>query len=174
MSSNTIYDQLETIEYNEPYIRRYKNFMELCIEMNKTLAEDDYVERHHILPQSLFPTFSKTPENIIKLTARQHFIAHMILHKAYGGAMSQAFYAMIHMENQYHNRYVRVSSKQYEEIKNKVIEQKRQWIYTSSIYGKSGKDAPWWGKKHSEETKKLMSFRSKGRKMPENAKKKII
>ena len=41
----------------------------------------DIVERHHILPKSLGG--SNDPENIVKLTLREHFIAHTLLVRIY-------------------------------------------------------------------------------------------
>ena len=40
---------------------------------------DGYVERHHVVPVSLGG--SNEPENIITLTAREHYIAHLLLWK---------------------------------------------------------------------------------------------
>lgn len=45
-----------------------------------------YTEKHHILPKCIFPeykSFSKNPWNMVRLTAREHFIAHLLLAKMY-------------------------------------------------------------------------------------------
>lgn len=39
----------------------------------------DYTEKHHIIPKSLGGTDSK--DNLVKLTAREHFICHLLLTK---------------------------------------------------------------------------------------------
>ena len=44
---------------------------------------EGYKERHHIIPKSLGGTNKKS--NLVNLTAREHFIAHMLLAKIYGG-----------------------------------------------------------------------------------------
>ena len=41
-----------------------------------------YYEAHHILPRCLFPEFIKDTENIVLLTAREHFLAHKMLFNA--------------------------------------------------------------------------------------------
>ena len=45
------------------------------------LSTDIYVEEHHIIPSSLNGT--DDPENLVKLTAREHFICHALLSRIY-------------------------------------------------------------------------------------------
>jgi len=81
--------------HNEHYLNRYLR----CIESwkdNHYLLE---TESHHICPKAtdLFPqykSFRENPWNRINLTYRQHFIAHWLLWKAYGGSQTIAFAAM--------------------------------------------------------------------------------
>jgi len=42
-----------------------------------------YYEKHHILPTSLYPEERLTAENIVLLTAREHYICHCLLLKIY-------------------------------------------------------------------------------------------
>lgn len=53
---------------------------------------DGYVEYHHILPRSMGGDDSD--ENMVALTAREHFIAHLLLERIYGGSMTMALYMM--------------------------------------------------------------------------------
>jgi len=53
---------------------------------------DGYAEVHHIVPRSLGG--SDDADNLIKLTARQHYIAHWMLARALGGSASRAFFMM--------------------------------------------------------------------------------
>lgn len=71
------------------YLNRYINFISSC-----RYSDDEYTERHHYLPQSLFPEYSKSDSNIVILSGRQHYIAHYILAKAFGGSMWFAFNQM--------------------------------------------------------------------------------
>jgi hypothetical protein len=66
-------------------LNRYHKF----IDRLRNQVVDGYCEKHHILPRSLGG--SDDPSNIICLTVRQHYIAHWMLWKAYGGAMAVAF-----------------------------------------------------------------------------------
>ena len=49
----------------------------------RVLPEDIYVEKHHIIPCSLDGDNSK--ENLVKLTAREHFVCHLLLTKMVTG-----------------------------------------------------------------------------------------
>jgi hypothetical protein len=92
-------------DVNPHYWQRYKRFIA------SRQASDGYVERHHIYPRSLFPQKANDADNIVALTAREHFIAHWMLHKAFGGKMSQAF---MYMKAGNADRYWRLNSRSYE------------------------------------------------------------
>jgi hypothetical protein len=53
---------------------------------------DGYVEKHHVLPKSLGG--SNDTSNIALLTAREHFICHLLLAKIHGGKMWHAAWRM--------------------------------------------------------------------------------
>lgn len=91
-----IYQLLSSKPHNKRYLDRYYKFIEYCKEMNINLS-DCYTEAHHILPRGEFEEYSsfrENPWNRINLTARQHFIAHMLLWKCFGRTQTAAFYAM--------------------------------------------------------------------------------
>lgn len=72
------------------YARIYGEFIE-----NRRLREPGltgYVETHHILPRSVGG--GNEAENLIRLTAEDHFFAHLLLAKTHGGAMWAALHAM--------------------------------------------------------------------------------
>jgi hypothetical protein len=52
----------------------------------------EYTEKHHIIPASLGGTSSR--DNIVKLTAREHFICHWLLVKMYRGNKN-SYYKML-------------------------------------------------------------------------------
>ena len=74
----------------------YKKIYDQIIEKRKLNIPIGYYEKHHILPRSLGGDNSKT--NIVKLTAREHFICHYLLMKIYDGSshykMAKAFMMM--------------------------------------------------------------------------------
>ena len=106
-----IYRILFTKTHNLHYLKRYIKFIEHC----KTLQpHDEKCEQHHILPKSkdMFPEYSSFrlhPWNKIQLTLRQHFIAHLLLWKAFGGRQAQAFKLMCIRNNSKSSRQYRVA-----------------------------------------------------------------
>ena len=77
-----------------------------------------YYEKHHILPKSLGGTNNK--ENLVKLTAREHFLCHWLLVKMYDkgtierNKMLCAFWRMQSVNN-IHKRYI--NSRAYEKLR---------------------------------------------------------
>jgi len=63
------------------YNKYYQRFIES--KRNRPLIKQPGYEFHHILPRSLGGTDHKS--NLIKLTCREHFVAHRILAKMYKG-----------------------------------------------------------------------------------------
>lgn len=72
----------------------------------KQRITEGYTERHHIIPQSLGGSDEK--ENLVELTAREHFICHWLLIKmTEGDEKGKMLYALQGMkaENKFQNRY---------------------------------------------------------------------
>lgn len=59
----------------------YKNIYYSLIAKRLSSIPTGYVEKHHIVPRSLGGTNEKT--NIVTLTAREHFVCHLLLAKMY-------------------------------------------------------------------------------------------
>lgn len=59
------------------YKRLYKKF----IDSRRNLIRDGYIERHHIKPRGLGG--SDESANLVNLTPREHFFAHLLLYKIY-------------------------------------------------------------------------------------------
>jgi len=72
------------------YHRIYSDFIKDRRAKEPTL--NGYVERHHILPRSLGG--GDEPENLINLTAEDHYFAHLLLAKMHGGRLSSAAYLL--------------------------------------------------------------------------------
>ena len=84
------------------YTKRYS----LITVTAKLRETPGYTEKHHIIPQSLGGTNNK--ENLVYLTAREHFICHWLLVKMVeGDARGKMLYALQGMkaENKYQDRY---------------------------------------------------------------------
>jgi hypothetical protein len=57
----------------------YSKHYDQLISRAKDRVLNEYYERHHIIPRCLGGSDEKS--NFVKLTAREHFIAHLLLHK---------------------------------------------------------------------------------------------
>jgi hypothetical protein len=106
-----------------------------------------YTEKHHIIPKSLGG--NNSTENIAILTAREHFICHMLLIKMTAGndryKMIHAAIGMKRMRS-YQDRYI--NARLYEIVR-------KEFATISSIRNK--------GKTMSDESRAKMSIASKGR-----------
>ena len=94
------------------YTRWYNNITEQA----KTRTIDGYTEKHHIIPRSLGG--SNNADNLVRLTAREHFVCHWLLTKMHlgeaRGKMINALYLM-QGKNKYQDRYI--NSKVYEKLR---------------------------------------------------------
>jgi len=75
------------------YLRIYNELIEHRKMMPK--LEGVYYERHHIKPRCMGG--GDEEENLVYLTAEDHFIAHLLLAKAYGGIHWKGAWAMMAM-----------------------------------------------------------------------------
>lgn len=177
-----IYKILKSKYHNKHYIDRYYKFILYCLNKNINLPNNTYIENHHICPRSkdLFPEYENLkiyPENSIKLTARQHFIAHWILHKAFNlKSTHDAFWMMCHVKDKNQQRYFKLNSNSYQSLKEErsklvakqmsennpskqeSVKEKRRISAMGNTYGKGNK-----GKPKSEEHKMNMSESRKGK-----------
>lgn len=76
------------------HYQRYVHF--IWSRLFRTLKDTSKIERHHIVPKSfgMNVDFKTQKWNIINLTPREHYIAHMMLWKTYGGKMTYAFHQL--------------------------------------------------------------------------------
>lgn len=91
------------------YQRIYDELIASAVSRNWTKASAPcYTESHHIIPASLCTTSKRyghrvsaqhdidadEPSNLVRLTAKEHIMAHACLYKIYGNAMAFAFFSM--------------------------------------------------------------------------------
>lgn len=123
----------------------YQRIYSSLIEFRKANVPDGYSEKHHAVPRSLGGDNSKS--NIVKLTAREHFIAHRLLAKIHGGRMWAAL-AYMSRGGTKSSKYYQCTSSEYDYIKQKDSE------WRSVRY--SGDLNPFKGKSHDEAAIKKM------------------
>ena len=105
------------------YKFKYHSFIEQ--RLHRPIVKEQGYEIHHIIPKSLGGTNKKS--NLVKLTYREHYIAHRMLVKMYKGRdrckMSLALNSLLKFRNQhrYHNglnaRQFEYCKRQYDLIK---------------------------------------------------------
>jgi hypothetical protein len=102
----------------------YKSRYDKFISIIRNLGErnfDCYTETHHIIPRCLGGSDAK--ENLIKLTLREHFLAHWLLWKAYLGhlPLASAFLQMNNKNSKTHKPFQgRITSRTYEQLKTQA------------------------------------------------------
>jgi hypothetical protein len=148
----------------------------------RTQSTDVYTERHHIIPKSLGGSNKKN--NLVHLTAREHFICHRLLTKMTEGEnkvkMAHAAWGMVRKSNN-QQRY-KINGRTYEFLKG----QKSQAMMgkNNPMYGKLpwhagktisdshkqklvecnlGDNNPFYGQHHTDETKAKISAANKNR-----------
>lgn len=131
------------------YLTWYEN---LVAKAQSRSLLDGYVEQHHVIPVC-FGGNNKS-ENIITLTAREHYIAHLLLwkmsmDKKSHNKMTMALHVMVNGSgNKKQNRSYLVPSRIYEANRKEYVQ------VISEIM--SGPENKWRGRKHSEESLEKM------------------
>ena len=131
-----------------------KTYFAITSNAKKRITEG-YTELHHIIPQSMGGSNDK--ENLVELTAREHFICHWLLIKMTEGEdRSKMLYALNGMkaENRYQQRY-------HTQITARVYEKYR--IEHAENHSKRMKGRPAWNKGIKLEGKELEQQRERTR-----------
>ena len=132
----------------------YKNIYHSIIENRLKTPYLGYAECHHILPRSLGGSDSKS--NLVDLSAREHFVCHLLLTKMYksdtpeGKKMIKAFMMMLWCKDGSQQRYM--SSRKFQILREKFsgIQSESQSGEGNSQYGTS-----WCHNDITRETKKI-------------------
>jgi hypothetical protein len=117
---------------NQHYIKRYRKFIQ-NIKSSEPRIISGYTETHHILPRCLHG--KDTKENLIKLTPREHFLAHWLLWKAYPDYFPLAS-AFLQMNNknpklEFKGFQGQITSRTYQRLKTEVYNRLKE--YTANL-----------------------------------------
>jgi hypothetical protein len=111
-----------------------------------------YTEKHHIVPKSFAKDLSilniNDPNNIVSLTAKEHYVCHLLLARMFNGKFKRKMSYAIHRlsySNNGNKQEVYVSSRHYELLKRQ---------HSLNLMGEGN---PMFGKLHNEYTKKKIS-----------------
>lgn len=95
------------------YKKNYEKLISTRKLLKRSKDNNEYYERHHITPKSLGGSNKK--ENLVLLTFKEHFIAHLLLSKMYGGeSKRKMYYALWRMSSSNKNHKRILSASQYE------------------------------------------------------------
>ena len=134
------------------YKKNYEQLIKKAKSCNRVKGTK-YYEKHHILPKCLGGTNKK--DNLVLLTAKEHFIAHLLLVEMYTGVeKSKLSFALFQMcrKNKLHGRII--SSKQFEKAKQIMSE------------NCTGINSSFFGKTHTDAVKQKLSERMMGNNNP--------
>ena len=139
----------------------YKKHYDKLIEKTKNRILEGYYENHHIIPRAFGGL--NTLDNLVKLTAREHFIAHLLLYKIQTDKRKrfQMLTACIMMKgkNSKNSKLYESARKQFSKLHSENIRGENHPMFGVSRFGKQN---PFYGKTHSEEAKEKMSEKAKG------------
>jgi hypothetical protein len=145
-------------------------YSRLIAKAKERACVNGYVERHHILPRALGGTDDSS--NIVALTAREHFLAHFLLAKMYGGTMWHAV-TMMSKDGRINSRLFEAARKK---LSERMIGNKMTLGFKASEEARAKMSLSRKGKKghpHTEETKKKLSIINTGKKLPLEVREKL-
>jgi hypothetical protein len=145
----------------------YQRIYDELIDNARLRILTGYKERHHIVPKCMGGTDDK--DNLVNLTAKEHFIAHKLLCEIYvdNEKLKEAYWAMSIIKTD--NRSYHISNNEYERLKKIISEVKSKRLTGLPTWNK-GKKLP----SLSEETKQKMRIAAANRKpISEETRKKI-
>lgn len=168
------------------YQKIYNSIIERAKSQNRQKNKGIYYEEHHILPRGMGGSEQK--ENKVLLTAKEHYIAHILICKIYPHN-KKMLYAIWRLVNSNGKQGHKINASEYQRLKEKIIELRKKskgWhqseefkkrlsnlfkgipkskehkLHLSQNHANiSGKNNPMYGKKHSKETRKKISNKAK-------------
>lgn len=139
---------------------KYSHWYYTIIQTAKSRDLPGYYEAHHIIPRCMGGTDG--PDNLVNLTAREHFICHMLLVR-----MTEAdhyrkllhAYIMMSGRRTYNSRQYMLFRKEYSIVNSQLRQGSNNGMYGSD---RKGEKNTFFGKRHTEETKQKISLKKKG------------
>lgn len=123
---------------------------------------EGYLETHHIVPKCMGGNDDK--DNLVKMTARQHFIAHWLLYKIYrSSTLAHAWFSMCRCGAGQDERYVN----------SKHFAKARAALSIALSESMRGNNNGFFGKKHTEESKRKIREKRKLQVTTEETKRKM-
>ena len=150
-------------------MNKYETWYATIIKNAKQRILESYTEIHHIIPRSLGG--QDTKDNLVDLTAREHFVCHWLLTKIYPTGeehwkMLNALRMMRAEKSGQHRYNTKITGRVYAQLKEEY----------SILQSEKNKGAGnrFYGKQHTEEAKRRISEANTGRKQTAEEKQKQI
>jgi len=98
----------------------YEKIYNQLIERGKTRKLDGYKEKHHIVPKCIGG--SNNGDNIVELTAKEHFICHKLLTEIYPekNGLHYASWMMATTNNHYMGRDYKIGAREYQRLRESL------------------------------------------------------
>lgn len=149
------------------YQKIYNDLIENAKSKNRKKYKGQYYERHHIVPKCIGGLDNK--ENLILLTAREHFVAHKLLVEIYPNNNSLIYsYNYMSVMSNCHERDYKISNREYKWLREKlssIMSNRIVSVQTKEKISKSRCNIT-----VSQETKDKIRKTLTGRKLPESVK----
>ena len=111
----------------------YQKAYNQLIEHAKLNPPIDYNEEHHIVPKAEGGSDDKT--NIVKLTGRQHYIAHLLLAKIYDDFKMYSALMYMQCKSSSHQRDFKFNSRLYEKMRVECAKKLSTWRKAHPLVG---------------------------------------
>lgn len=142
------------------YQKHYDALCTLRQAMRRKKGEGEYYESHHIIPKSMGG--SNDSDNLVLLTAREHYIAHWMLYRIHRSREMAAAFFCITFQNDHHERMF--SSRKHAIARESMskVPYPKGWSHTEETkaklreHGKKhvGDKNNRWGIPHTEESRR--------------------
>lgn len=152
----------------------HKKVHNLIIERARNRVLEGYGEVHHIIPKCMGGDDSE--DNLVKLTAREHFIIHKLLVEIYPNnrKINYAAFLMCKMKNAMGRDY-RVGSREYQRIKESIkLDEKTKKKISKSLIGNKRNLGKVLSDEHRNKISKSMKGKVRSKQHRLNQSKKIL
>ena len=155
---------------NNKYTKWYNSIICKAKERNwnKNISET-YGETHHIIPRSLGG--SNDESNLVFLTAKEHFICHILLKNMFEGKQRNKMVVALFLMSSQNNRNYKLNSKTYQKIKEEFLHYQKTKTVSPEVRKQISEKLK--GKIFSEETKKKISESKMGLEKTQETRNKI-
>ncbi len=121
MSSSLYVQAIESIslqnKYTLTYVKLCKKFSVRFIDKKTAMKHFTYVEKHHIFPKCLGLIDPKVKENIIYVSAREHYILHLLLSKMFNCNIKYKMLEALAVFQNDGNRNILTTSRRIEKVR---------------------------------------------------------